>query len=739
MFEKILSKIGLQKSSTKSVKISESYGGSDLFGLWKTGRKMSAAKAMNLNTGWVYACVRAIAEGLASIQIQLFKVDKKGNYTEIFDHEILDLLNKPNKHMTGYEVKYQTGAHLELAGNAYWFLDGVDDENDVPTAIIPLSPKYITVIPGETSDQMVKGYKYTIGATVTIYQPYQILVIKNPDPNNPLEGIGTVQASEQWIESDNYATEVNKKYFENGARLSGLLTTEQDLAPETMEYLSESFRAMYSGVSNAYKVGMLPNGVEYEEMGHNPKEMDFANMQNVLRDKILAAFRVPKTILGVAESETNRATAETAKYVFAERTLKPKMQLIVEYLNEFFVPRFGDDLILGFVDPVPENREQLIAEMAAALGSQPSISVNEARERYFSYAPINNGDNVMTSFSQVPLGKPEKSISELIEKGTTIRKHYRAAKKEKISTDIVEKTMETVRGILKDIPETTKNITELTDEQYAPVYKAFYNRVSPYEKKVKGAIEEINADQIKDVLKKLPDVVKSKDTKGLKLFDLEEWIGLTVSLVKPIMQDLFEKEAKEAYKLIGLKPEDVLTPGVIRAIDKSIGLMAESYNQTTLDLLNEKITQGLQEGLSLSEVKDLVSEVYEFSDDVRAEMVAKTEVFRIGNNATREAWEQSGVVQSLKWYTAEDELVCEWCGPMNGKVVGIDENFLDKGDTLTGSEGKPLDIDYTDITGGSLHPNCRCYIRPDEINIDKNNELVVDELNIIIKELKQNG
>ena len=44
--------------------------------------------------------------------------------------------------------------------------------------------------------------------------------------------------------------------------------------------------------------------------------MDFSKLTEATRDRILAAFRVSKTILGTAESDTNRATAETADYVF---------------------------------------------------------------------------------------------------------------------------------------------------------------------------------------------------------------------------------------------------------------------------------------------------------------------------------------------------------------------------------------------------------------------------------------
>jgi hypothetical protein len=40
----------------------------------------------------------------------------------------LTLLEGVNEEMTGIELKYVTMAHLELTGNAYWYLDGVSSD-----------------------------------------------------------------------------------------------------------------------------------------------------------------------------------------------------------------------------------------------------------------------------------------------------------------------------------------------------------------------------------------------------------------------------------------------------------------------------------------------------------------------------------------------------------------------------------------------------------------------------------
>jgi HK97 family phage portal protein len=303
---------------------------------------------------------------------------------------------------------------LELAGNSYWLLDGVKSDTDKPTAIYILNPRHTNPIPAKLPE-FLKGYKYSLNGETQEFKPYQVLHFKYPDPNDQYQGIGTVQAIIDWIQTDNFANEVNMNYFKNGARLGGLLSSENAITDAQMKVLRASFENLYKGAGNAYRVAVLPKGVKYDEASSTPKDMDFANMQSVMRDKILSGFRVPKTILGSSESETNRATAETSNYVFAARTLKPKLELIVQQLNEFLVPRYGDNLYLDFTDPVPEDRAQRIEEMKAATGLQPVISVNEAREEYFGLDGVDKGDNVMTDFSKIPLGKPKpKEIKRMM-------------------------------------------------------------------------------------------------------------------------------------------------------------------------------------------------------------------------------------------------------------------------------------------------------------------------------------
>ncbi len=727
ILDKTLNLIGLTRKAT-NLSLASGLSNDDPFTLWSKSRKVSIDKAMGTYNSWVYASVRSIAEELAKISFRLYQVNKDGVHEEIFDHEILDLLDGVNPFQTGYELRYLTGSHLELAGNSYWLLDGVEKDTDKPKAIFLLNPRYTNPVPAPLPE-FIKGYSYSIDGKTVTYKPAQILHFKYPDPNDPYQGIGTVQAIADWIDSDNFANDVNLNYFKNGARLGGLLSSENAITDAQMKVLRASFENLYKGAGNAYRIAVLPKGVKYDEASSNPKDMDFANLQSVMRDKILAGFRVPKTILGGSESETNRATAETANYVFAARTIKPKMEMIVQQLNEFLVPRYGENLYLDFVDPVPEDKAQKIEEMKAAIAGQPVISVNEAREEYFGLDGVDNGESVMTIGLAFPLGKPKpKSINRTTRKGgTTDRKpSSRGAKNTKarkvMAEEIAKRITENIESSKKQFEETKtkarRDLSDLSNAEYEVLYKGFVLRVTKYENLQHEAIKKFNSEQKTVVLSNITRFVEKKGWKITQedIFNKEKWVGAMIDLSDPILSSLYEAEGKEATQLLG-SSNFTVSPEAREALDRALSLMAESYNDTTLGLLKDVIEEGLAEGTSLPELTGKISDIYAFSDEVRAAQVARTETFRIANDSTKEAWKQSGVVQTIKWYTAADEMVCPWCESMHGKIISIDDNFYDKGDVHTGSDGSTLDISYGDVGTPPIHVSCRCYTRPEDISI----------------------
>lgn len=699
------------------------------------GNSVDPGRAMDAYRSWGYAATKAIADEIAGIEFKVFKLKPDGDHEEITEHPLLDFLEAVNDAQTGPEFRYTMATHLELTGNAYILLQGVSAFESQPTAMHLLDPSRVKIkLNKVTYPWQIAGYQFAIESKEYNYQPYEIIQLKYPNPGNPFIGSGTVQGAAEWLDNDNASTQFLRQFFLNGAQLGVIFETEMS-SEEQLQELRDSFNEGHSGVDNFHKGLFLPKGVKKPASGEKFNDIGFGGVSDTNRDKILAAFRVSKTILGTSESETNRATAETADYVFSKRTIKPKMLLICSFLNEFLVPRFGDDIFLTFVDPVPENQTQKIDEMNKAVGGLPVISVDEARADYLGKDPIIGGEKLLapTTFgpasdSKVPDYSANPQAPQVPKRVTRTRIAWLPARKSKAKTqfsrnaalrkEMSQTLTDKILNIVTRVEK--KSVNDMTDHEYEQVVlKAKRNRNDKYTHEMQHALIKINDEQKKEVLSNLDEIAKGfvpTDKKAVdvsKLFDLDKWINLTISALTPIATNLFQKEADHALALIdepGLDIEN--TPAAKEALAKAMELMGQSYNQTTVDILETKLTEGLAQGYGSAKLAELVQDIYAWQDEKGAERVARTESNRITNEAGKIAWKESGVVKEIKWVTLAEDAACEFCRALNGKTISIEDNFFDKGDTLEGEDGGTREVVYSDIGTPPAHPNCRCDTKP---------------------------
>jgi SPP1 gp7 family putative phage head morphogenesis protein len=88
----------------------------------------------------------------------------------------------------------------------------------------------------------------------------------------------------------------------------------------------------------------------------------------------------------------------------------------------------------------------------------------------------------------------------------------------------------------------------------------------------------------------------------------------------------------------------------------------------------------------------------------RAELIATTEVTRAYAEVARLTWAQGGVIQSMRWQTANDDDVCPICRPLNQQVVAV-----------VGGSFAAVDEDGNEIgrvPRPPAHPRCRCWLSP---------------------------
>lgn len=122
---------------------------------------------------------------------------------------------------------------------------------------------------------------------------------------------------------------------------------------------------------------------------------------------------------------------------------------------------------------------------------------------------------------------------------------------------------------------------------------------------------------------------------------------------------------------------DVLTDAVLKRVSSFKIEVLEPMNKTTRKAIQKDISDWITSGDSFDVFKKTFTKTL---DDVvlsatRAEMIAVTEITRLFAEGNLTAWEAAGLVSGKQWMTAEDDLVCPICLPLDGMIVEIEAVF----------------------------------------------------------------
>lgn len=675
---------------------------------------------------WVFANINARAERVSNIQLKMYRVLSSDNVQEVKTHELLELLNKVNDYMTFRDLVFNWVQHMDLVGEAYWYLVK-RSPTAKPEEIWPLRPDYIRPVPGNLAEnEFIKEYVYQVPGSGEIkFSPHEIIFFRRPHPTDPYSGIGVVEASLTTVETDKMATLWNRNFFKNSARPDAVLVSETNLTDIQVQRIRDMWQKLYGGTGNAHKMAVLEGGLKYQPLQQSIKDMDFLKQQQWTRDKIMALFGNTKIALGIVE-DVNRANAEASEYVHIKNTIRPIMQRFVDALNEYLVPLYGKNYFLAFEDPVPEERELKLKEFSE--GWNKWLTINEIREELGREA-IEGGDTLYLPLNLISIdgGSKEQKIIKLNinqKKKDKIRGKYLAQKYAYYVNQVQnrnvrqKKILKKIQNkILKQLQEEIKkkNSPEvmLSEKKKETFWRGFVDIIKRYEKRITEKMKVIYERQKDEVLTKLRNR-KSITTKNIHryLFDKEKWkVEISVNLL-PILEEIVREEGNWAMNYLGEIEEYVASEASLRYIERTAIKLSHSVVDTEIDRLKRTLQEGIEQEESIDKLTQRIENVFNRLERYQAERIARTEIVRASNFGVVDAYKQTGLVEAKMWYTAIDERVCEFCSPMNGKIVGIDENYFDKGDKMRGVGGGTIDFDYEDVGFPPLHPNCRCTVVP---------------------------
>ena len=155
-----------------------------------------------------------------------------------------------------------------------------------------------------------------------------------------------------------------------------------------------------------------------------------------------------------------------------------------------------------------------------------------------------------------------------------------------------------------------------------------------------------------------------------------------------------------------------IAAGMENITDKRTGSIMDT-NAVTQRQIRKHVAKGIEAGESTAKIRKRLSDYFK-GDDIkyRAEKIARTESIWAYNSGAVAGYQQSRVVKGKEWLTAKDDRLCQFCEPMDGVTVELEQNYFGMGEVFEGNKGGNLTFGYEDIGHPPLHPQCRCTIIP---------------------------
>ena len=608
---------------------------------------------------------------LKSPTIQKYAL-KAADVEEVLDHPFLDMFTGVNNYMNQFDLLEGMFLAQELVGNAYWVM--LKSQLGIPEQIWPLMPQYVKIIPDK--QKFISHYEFYISKTeIHRIEPEDLIHFKYVNPSDPYYGLSPLQACVVAADLSNSMNSYETNLFRNGARPDiALVLPPETVVPseEEQKRIKKSWFKRHGGVGNAGNMAVLTGGAELKPVSLSPKEMAFLQGRKATLKEIAGVFGVP--LSKVSTEDVNRANAEAGDYSYMKDTILPRLRKAEQKINEQLMPLYpqsvGGSLFVAFDNPVPQDKEFRIKERESNL-KNGYTSINQERERDGQEA-VMWGEIPLLSMNIAPLGtQPTESIIE---------------------------------------PQEAKS---KAPRRFPPVGHPTNFVNEGFELAMTELFREIEADFLAKW--------DSEFTKNVKMlpgdlvsgwFDGEVWAKQLFEKAEPFIEATVVTGGKRVLaQLESPMVIDSRTPGVLRAVDSRKNTLKQT-SATTAKEIRDTIAGGLDANETTVDIRKRLVGEFEYMKRTRATVISRTETIWAWNEGAEVAYITSGVVEGKEWLISADDRNCQWCPEMDGKTMGLGENYFSMGSEFEGNRGGKLLFDYEEIRHPPLHPQCRCTLIP---------------------------
>ncbi|CAN7599588.1 phage portal protein [Bosea sp. LjRoot237] len=271
-----------------------------------------------LEVSVVYACIRAIANGVSQVPLRVMKElpDGKG-WVPAPDHPLFKVLyRKPNRWQTSFAMRETMILHLCLTGDAFFYKNMV--RNKVKE-LIPIDPGCVAITRNRDY-----SLTYTVSSPDGTTQDFpQDLIWHIRGPSwDTWKGLNPVRLARETIGLTIATENTQAELHANGMQSSGTYSTEQKIGPDDYKKI-QAWIAAQTGGPNRHKPFVIDAGFKWTPQMMTGVDAQHLETRKFQVEQVCHAIGVFPPMIGHAGQAMTFASAEQVFQAHVVHTLSP--------------------------------------------------------------------------------------------------------------------------------------------------------------------------------------------------------------------------------------------------------------------------------------------------------------------------------------------------------------------------------------------------------------------------------
>ena len=639
----------------------------------------------------IYACAQLRAKNLAKLPLRLWKLDLRGNKTEVTKGKAFELLTKVNPFWGWGRLVRMTELARCLWGVSYWCLERGQGGKQVPAEIWWARPDRMRVLPHRT--EYVSGFIYEALGERVPFARQEVVWLPLDNPIDEFSGLSPLAAARLSADLGTAALRSNKKLFDQGMQLGGVVGPKEGGAMWTQEQVTQvegMLRRKFQSVENAHRWAVFSGAVTATPLGVNPRDAEFVGQMRWSLGDVGRVYNIAPELLGDNEHATYNNVESAWKQLWSDCII-PEAVDIAEVITEQLLSMFpGEADMVEFdtsgIAALQEDRKEIVDQMHKLW--QMQVPLNRLLQEFQPNLLPETGDGYpwgdvgYMPNTLVPVGTPAEppptSVAEGMERALAKLKELKEAGGPATGQPL--------------LPE-AKAVEEMAygSAEHELAWRKFARRTERHEERFGELVADLFRRQKESVLARLRGRVEAgmfaggnghragmvvKADAEDEPFDLAQWGKTFKAEGMPVLRAIIADAGESTIEDLNLTVDfDLTNPEFVRFLERSSQRFAREVNDTTWQKLKDSLSEGIKAGESIPELAERVEQV--MGDRIRSSktVIARTEVHRATVGGGLISAKASGVVKRKGWLTSLDGRARDTHKAAHGQTVGIDEDF----------------------------------------------------------------